>query len=201
MERGFGGRTGPTGEFIIPPAKKTFTHFSLLERPQQEGESMARGKERMVRCEKCGKEVRRDKAVYIEKNVFSVPIDKKDVTEPDYYKRSFFREVAYCPGCGKHLRIYEKKIRQNIRDQERADKRQFMGPSQRRPFRRWSESDAGKGTGTGVAAEKPKVVESKVVSEMDAGSAEITESEIPPEAAEKDAVNAEQENKASDEAK
>ena len=168
---------------------------------------MARGKERMVRCEKCGKEVRRDKAVYIEKNVFTVPIDRKDVTEPDYYKRSFFREVAYCPGCGKHLRIYEKKIRQNIRDQERADRRLFQGPQQRRPFRKWSEKDTGPGTGTGtgVAAEKPKVVESKVVSEMDAGSAEITESEIPPEAAAQEAEAAgeakESETKASDEAK
>lgn len=162
---------------------------------------MGRGKERMVRCEKCGKEVRRDKAVYIEKNVFSVPIDRKDVTEPDYYKRSFFREVAYCPGCGKHLRIYEKKIKQNIRNAERAEHRAFQGPQQRRPFRKWNERDVSQGQGASqTPVEKPKVVETKVVSEMDAGSAEIAESEVPPEAAEKDAAEAAKET-ATDETK
>lgn len=123
----------------------------------------------MVRCEKCGREVRRDKAVFIEKNVFSVPLDRKDVTEPESYKRSFFREVAYCPGCGKHLRIYEKKIKQNIRNKERAERRQFERP--RRPFHKWSEKDVGK------EAEKPKVVETKVVSEMSTGSAEFAQPE------------------------
>ena len=130
---------------------------------------VARGRERVVRCEKCGREVRRDKAVFIEKAIFSNPLDRKDVTEPDAYRRSFFREVAYCPGCGKHLRIYEKKIKQNIRNQERAERRPFhAGP--RKGFRKWSEKEVEK------TEERPKVVESKTVGEMSAGSAEFGES-------------------------
>jgi len=120
-----------------------------------------------VRCEACGRWTRRDKAVFIEKRVFSVPLERKEVTEPEAFKRAFFREVAYCPGCGKHLRVYEKKIRQAERERSRAERRPFEGP--RKKFRKWRESEAG------AEKEKPKVVETKVVSEMSAGSAEFAE--------------------------
>lgn len=87
---------------------------------------MARGRERQVICAKCGRNVRRDKAVFIEKAVFSNPIERKD-TADDQYTRAFFRELAYCPSCGKHLRIYEKKMEQNQRQREREQERQFSG--------------------------------------------------------------------------
>jgi hypothetical protein len=64
--------------------------------------------------------VRRDKAVYIEKPILQNPLDRHQIAEPSTYRAVLTREVAYCPGCGKHLRVYEKKIKQNIRDEERA---------------------------------------------------------------------------------
>lgn len=87
---------------------------------------MARGRERQVICAKCGRQVRRDKAVFIEKAVFSNPIERKD-TADDQYTRAFFRELAYCPSCGKHLRVYEKKKEQNQRARERAQERAMGG--------------------------------------------------------------------------
>lgn len=80
---------------------------------------MARGKERQIICASCKRFCRRDKAVYIEKVVFSNPVERKDVAEPEEYHAVFKREVAYCPGCGKHLRIYEKKKQQNQARKER----------------------------------------------------------------------------------
>lgn len=78
-----------------------------------------RGKERVVTCEKCGRSVRKDKAVFIEKPIFTNPLERKDIAQGQPYTRMITREVAYCPGCGKHLRVYEKKKRQNERDRER----------------------------------------------------------------------------------
>ncbi len=138
---------------------------------------MARGRERLVRCESCGRWTRRDKAVFIEKRIFSVPLDRKEVVEPEAFKRAFFREVAYCPGCGKHLRIYEKKIRQVERERRRAEPRPFAGP--RKKFRKWREEEA----------ERPKVVEAKVVSEMSAESAEFAESGAAEPAKEEESKN------------
>ncbi len=90
---------------------------------------MARGKERQVICASCKRYCRRDKAVYIEKVVFSNPIERKDTTEQEEYQAVFKREVAYCPGCGKHLRIYEKKTEENRRNRERAIERASQQPT------------------------------------------------------------------------
>jgi len=81
---------------------------------------VGRGKENQVRCEKCGRLTRRDKAVFIEKTIFSNPLDRKEVYDETYTPR-LTREVAYCPSCGKHLRIYDKKIKENQRQQERRE--------------------------------------------------------------------------------
>ncbi|MDP3741803.1 MAG: hypothetical protein Q8R15_00645 [Candidatus Micrarchaeota archaeon] len=91
--------------------------------------NMARGKERQVICASCKRYCRRDKAVYIEKVVFSNPIERKDTTEQEEYKAVFKREVAYCPGCGKHLRIYEKKTEENRRNREREIERASQRPT------------------------------------------------------------------------
>ncbi|MFH1246947.1 MAG: hypothetical protein V1644_01070 [Candidatus Micrarchaeota archaeon] len=89
---------------------------------------MARGKERQVICASCKRYCRRDKAVYIEKVVFSNPIERKDTLDQDEYRAVFKREVAYCPGCGKHLRIYEKKKQENERKREREIERSLNQP-------------------------------------------------------------------------
>lgn len=78
-----------------------------------------RGRERQVICVKCGRSVRRDKAIVIEKMVFANPLERKDVIV-DEYSRGTFREVWYCPSCGKHGRIYEKKKKLMARQRERA---------------------------------------------------------------------------------
>jgi ribosomal protein S26 len=78
-----------------------------------------RGRERQVICVKCGRSVRRDKAVVLEKMVFANPLERKDVIV-DEYSRGTFREVWYCPSCGKHGRIYEKKKKLLARQRERA---------------------------------------------------------------------------------
>ncbi len=98
---------------------------------------MARGKERQVICASCKRYCRRDKAVYIEKVVFSNPIERKDTTEQEEYRAVFKREVAYCPGCGKHLRIYEKKTEENRRNREREMERSM----QQQPGIRQSNSE------------------------------------------------------------
>lgn len=77
-----------------------------------------RGRERSVVCVKCGRSCRRDKAVVIEKMVFSNPLERKDVIV-DEYNRGTFREVWYCPSCGKHGRIYEQKKKLMARQKER----------------------------------------------------------------------------------
>jgi ribosomal protein S26 len=92
---------------------------------------MGRGRERIVQCAACGRQVRRDKAVFIEKAVFSNPVDRKDADPSEAYSRAFFREFAYCPGCGKHLRVYEKKKQMNERMRERERERNFFQPRAR----------------------------------------------------------------------
>ncbi|MEW5955659.1 MAG: hypothetical protein AB1626_03950 [Candidatus Micrarchaeota archaeon] len=88
---------------------------------------MGRGRERVVQCAACGRQVRRDKAVFIEKAVFSNPVERKDADPSESYSRAFFREFAYCPGCGKHLRVYEKKKKLMERQRERERERGFYG--------------------------------------------------------------------------
>ena len=69
--------------------------------------------------------------MFIEKVMFSNPIEKKDVYDTQYTPR-LVREVAYCPSCGKHLRIYDKKILQNIREAERKERQSFSTFSRRK---------------------------------------------------------------------
>ena len=86
-----------------------------------------RGRERQVNCEKCGRSVRKDKAVFIEKPILQNPLERHQLAEPSTYRAVLTREVAYCPGCGKHLRVYEKKIKQNIRNDEREARQREFG--------------------------------------------------------------------------
>jgi ribosomal protein S26 len=88
---------------------------------------LGRGKERLVPCGKCGRLTRKDKVVCIEKVMLTNPVERKDVYD-DQYQPRITREVCYCPSCGKHLRVYEKKTEQN----ERARERKAMGGY--RPF-------------------------------------------------------------------
>lgn len=88
---------------------------------------MGRGREKTVRCDKCGRECRKDKAVFIEKMVFSNPVDRKELVGDNGYNRGTMREMCYCPSCGKHLRVYEKKIEQLKRQKERSENREQFG--------------------------------------------------------------------------
>ncbi len=95
---------------------------------------MGRGKERMITCAQCGRQVRRDKAVTIEKPVFTNPLEREEVAD-EQYTRMITREFSYCPSCGKHFRIYQKKTQQNERGRERERNRSFFGGAQRpRPY-------------------------------------------------------------------
>lgn len=84
----------------------------------------------MITCAQCGRQVRRDKAVTIEKPVFTNPLDREEVAD-EQYTRMLTREFSYCPSCGKHFRIYQKKTQQNERSRERERNKQFF---QRRPY-------------------------------------------------------------------
>lgn len=83
-----------------------------------------RGRENLVRCEQCGRLVRSDKAVSIEKTIFSNPLDRKEVYDERYVPR-LTREVTYCPSCGKHLRVYDKKVKQFEREAEKREQKGF----------------------------------------------------------------------------
>ena len=87
---------------------------------------MGRGRERVVRCEKCGRQTRRDKAVFYEKVMFTNPVERKDVFDDQYTPR-ITKTVPYCASCGKHLGIYEKKIKHAIAQKERAQRQMFSG--------------------------------------------------------------------------
>ncbi|MFH0835038.1 MAG: hypothetical protein V1881_01710 [Candidatus Micrarchaeota archaeon] len=118
---------------------------------------MGRGRERMVVCEKCGRQTRRDKAVFLEKAIFINPLERKDVIEGEPYAPRVTREVAYCPSCGKHGRIYEKKARLNARNRERAEFRNSLGMGQnRRPTHRPQHTGQQFQTQAPVAAKPPE---------------------------------------------
>lgn len=93
-----------------------------------------RGRETVVKCESCGRLVRRDKAVFFEKVIFTNPLQRHEVYSETYTPR-LTREVAYCPSCGKHLRIYEKKKEQQERQRER-DRNFDRRPFSPRPYPR-----------------------------------------------------------------
>lgn len=82
-----------------------------------------RGRERQIICAGCGRQTRRDKAVFIEMVVFQNPVERKDVIDQEAYKQRLTREVGYCPSCGKHRRIYEKKKKMLEAQRERAENR------------------------------------------------------------------------------
>ncbi|NUN11830.1 hypothetical protein HUU53_04270 [Candidatus Micrarchaeota archaeon] len=105
---------------------------------------MGRGAEKLVRCEKCGRTVARNKAVYIEKPVLQNPLERKDV-HSEHYTRVLTREVCYCISCGKHGRVFEKKKKMNAERRERAAM-QFNRP---RPAYR-PQYDQGKAAETAV---------------------------------------------------
>jgi len=79
----------------------------------------------MITCAQCGRQVRRDKAVTIEKPVFTNPLERDEVAD-EQYTRILTREFSYCPSCGKHFRIYQKKTQQNERSRERERNKQFF---------------------------------------------------------------------------
>ncbi len=105
----------------------------------------------MITCAQCGRQVRRDKAVTIEKAVFSNPLDREEVAD-EQYTRVLTREFSYCPSCGKHFRIYQKKTQQNEKARERERNKQFFN----RPRPYGAPRPAGQGTpGTQTPAPTP----------------------------------------------
>lgn len=78
-----------------------------------------RGRERLVRCVGCGRQIPRDKAVTdIKRRSYSTDLKgEENVTYMDTM------EVSYCVSCGKHRGIFEKKKQQAQR------KRGFYGGS------------------------------------------------------------------------
>jgi ribosomal protein S26 len=91
-----------------------------------------RGKEKLVRCEKCGRQIRKDKAVYIDKVMLSNPLERNQVQD-EQYTRVITREVCYCISCGKHGRIFEKKKLQVAQQKERNDYLSQYGSKPRPP--------------------------------------------------------------------
>ncbi len=79
---------------------------------------MGRGRERLLSCSKCGRQVRRDKAVFLEKVILTNPVERKDVFDDQWVPR-ITREVCYCISCGKHLRVFDKKKKMAEAQRER----------------------------------------------------------------------------------
>jgi predicted RNA-binding Zn-ribbon protein involved in translation (DUF1610 family) len=66
-----------------------------------------KGREKLVICASCGRRVPRSKAVtYVRGVMFST-----DLKTADDIKVFEKRKEYYCPSCGKHRKIYEKKKR------------------------------------------------------------------------------------------
>lgn len=64
-----------------------------------------RGRDRLVTCESCKRQVPRTKAVeYVKKNVFST-----DLKGAENISCISERVVYYCISCAKHRKIFEKK--------------------------------------------------------------------------------------------
>ncbi|MFN3910241.1 MAG: 30S ribosomal protein S26e [Candidatus Anstonellaceae archaeon] len=79
-----------------------------------------RGRERLVRCDSCGRLIPKDKSVTID-SVTVYDTEFKGLTEEE--KQNEVRTVihgfkTYCISCGKHRRIFEKKKRQFQRRKE-----------------------------------------------------------------------------------
>ncbi|MEM4366940.1 MAG: hypothetical protein QW035_02300 [Candidatus Anstonellales archaeon] len=74
---------------------------------------MGRGKERLLTCDSCGRQVPRDKAVeYIKgASVGGSELAESIIVSP--------KKVYYCVSCGKHRKIFEKKKEAAARRRER----------------------------------------------------------------------------------
>ncbi len=74
-----------------------------------------RGRDRLLTCESCRRQVPRNKAVELEKkNIFST-----DLRTADNVVAISTRTVYYCISCAKHRKIFEKKKRMAQRASER----------------------------------------------------------------------------------
>jgi ribosomal protein S26 len=74
-----------------------------------------RGKETLVRCESCGRNVPRNKGVMFEKAI-SFNTGMQNTNDVRFFER---RKVWYCISCAKHRGIFEKKKRQAIERSKR----------------------------------------------------------------------------------
>ena len=71
-----------------------------------------RGRETIVGCVSCGRRMPRDKAVSYERSIIYSTDTRGDENDVRYFER---RKTYYCPSCGKHKGIYEKKKKQAMR--------------------------------------------------------------------------------------
>lgn len=79
-----------------------------------------RGRERLLNCDSCGRRIPRDKALRYD-NVTVYSTDMKNMGEGAQDVRTMLRrEQHFCPSCGKHRRLYQKKGRQMARRAERG---------------------------------------------------------------------------------
>lgn len=74
--------------------------------------SKRRGRDRLVTCDACGRQVPRDKAVEYVKG----PGVERDSAETVIITP---KKVYYCISCAKHRKIFEKKKERNRRRRER----------------------------------------------------------------------------------
>lgn len=70
-----------------------------------------RGRDQLVRCENCGRNVPRNKTVTYEKRTAY----STDTRSKDDIKFFSTRKAYYCPSCGKHFGIYKKKLAAKMR--------------------------------------------------------------------------------------
>jgi len=64
-----------------------------------------KGREKLVNCASCGRRVPRTKAVSYQRGV----VYSTDLKTADDIKVFERRKEYYCPSCGKHRKIYDKK--------------------------------------------------------------------------------------------
>lgn len=77
--------------------------------------SKTRGRERLLNCDSCGRRIPRDKALTYD----SITVYSTDLKNADDVRTMMRREMHYCPSCGKHKRLYEKKGRAAAQRAER----------------------------------------------------------------------------------
>ena len=74
-----------------------------------------RGRSDLVTCSNCGRRIPRSKAVVYNKTIF-YSTDLKTADDVKYMRRE---KQHYCPSCGKHFKIYEKKKAMMLRKYNR----------------------------------------------------------------------------------